>query len=143
MDARQDIIETITNVFVGTDARDWKRVQSCFAARVLFDMTSMTGGQPANMTPKEITDGWETGLKPIDAIHHQAGNFLVRVDAEQAEAFCYALAYHYRKTKSGRNTRLFAGSYDFHLVNSFERWLIDRFRFNLKFIDGNAELEKD
>lgn len=33
------------------------------------------------------------------------------------------------------------GSYDFHLSKADDRWEIDRFRFNLKFIDGNPDLE--
>ena len=130
-DPRQDIIETITNLFVGTDKRDWSRVRACFATRVLFDMTSLAGGEPATLTPEQITDGWDTGLKPIQHVHHQAGNFIVRVAAEQAEAFCYGVAYHHTDGK----TRTFVGSYEFHLANAFERWVIDRFKFNLKFID--------
>jgi hypothetical protein len=130
-DAREDIIETITNLFVGTDERDWERVRRCFAARVLFDMTSLAGGEPAVLTPQQIADGWDAGLKPIRHVHHQAGNFLVRVNGEQADAFCYAVAYHHTDGK----TRMFVGSYDFHLANAFERWVIDRFKFNLKFID--------
>ena len=61
----------------------------------------------------------------------------------EANAFCYGIAYHYRRTKSGRNTRVFVGSYDFHLVLVHTEWKINRFRFNAKFIDGNLELEKD
>ena len=82
-DPRQDIIETITNLFIGTDERDWARVRACFATRVLFDMTSLTGGEPATLTPQQITDS----------------------------------------------------AYEFHLANAVGRWVIDRFKFNLKFID--------
>jgi hypothetical protein len=35
------------------------------------------------------------------------------------------------------------GSYDFHLTRIEGRWLIDSFRFNLKFLEGNPELERD
>ena len=136
------IIETITNLFVGTDERDWARVRRCFATRVLFDMTSLAGGEPSTLTPQEIADGWDKGLKPIQSVHHQAGNFLVRVGGDEADAFCYAVAYHYRPVKSGQNTRVFVGSYEFHLVRTFEQWKIDAFKFNLKFIDGNPNLEQ-
>jgi hypothetical protein len=30
---------------------------------------------------------------------------------------------------------------DFHLVKEADRWLIDGFRFRLKFLDGNPDLE--
>ncbi|HSP36040.1 MAG TPA: hypothetical protein VLU46_17140 [Thermoanaerobaculia bacterium] len=60
-----------------------------------------------------------------------------------AHAFCYAVAYHYRKTKSGRNTRTFVGSYDFDLHRRDGQWRVGRFKFNLKFIEGNPNLEQD
>jgi hypothetical protein len=37
---------------------------------------------------------------------------------------------------------VFVGGYDFHLLQDGE-WRIDLFRFNLKFIDGNVELERE
>lgn len=40
-----------------------------------------------------------------------------------------------------QNTRTFVGSYNFHLTKAGGSWRIDRFKFNLKFIDGNLNLE--
>jgi hypothetical protein len=93
-------------------------------------------------TPEQISATWEQGLRPIQATHHQAGNYRVDIHGEQATAFCYGIAVHYRETRSGRNTRTFVGSYDFHLLRIGGRWRIDSFRFNLKFLDGNLELEQ-
>ncbi len=137
---RTQIVETITRLFVATDNRDWPEVEACFADSVLFDMSSLGAGAPRSMKPAEITAGWDAGLKPLKAIHHQAGNHIVRVAATTAEAFCYAIATHYLPNKTGANTRTFVGSYDFGLVKRADRWLIDRFRFNLKYVDGNADL---
>jgi hypothetical protein len=136
------VIETVNRLFISTDNRDWARVKTLFASRVLFDMTSLAGGQPANITPQEIVDGWDRGLKALKAIHHQAGNFLVEVRGSEATAFCYGVAWHYLPNKTNRNTRTFVGSYDVHLVQQEGEWKIDRFKFNLKFIDGNPDLEK-
>ncbi len=137
------IVETIDQLFIGTDQRDWKKVQNLFAPQVRFDMTSLAGGRPQVLTPRQIVDGWEKGLAPLKAVHHQAGNYIVTVSGDQADAFCYATATHYLPTKSGRNVRTFVGSYDFHLVRNDGVWWIDAFRFNLKYIDGNKDLEKD
>jgi hypothetical protein len=43
--------------------------------------------------------------------------------------------------KTNQNTRIFVGSYDFHLIKADENWQIDRFKFNLKYMDGNLKLE--
>jgi hypothetical protein len=38
------IIDTINQLFIGTDTRDWPTVRACFADTVHFDMTSLAGG---------------------------------------------------------------------------------------------------
>jgi hypothetical protein len=141
--ARQAITDTITTLFVATDARDWESVRSCFTPQVHFDMTSVAGGQPSTTSPDAIAAGWEQGLRPIEAIHHQVGNFHVDVRSGEANAFCYGIAYHYRPHPSGRNTRVFVGSYDFGLREDGGRWRISSFRFAAKFVDGNLQLETD
>ena len=137
------IIETINQLFIGTDQRDWSKVKNVFAPEVRFDMTSLAGGSPQVLTPRQIVDGWDKGLKPLKAIHHQTGNYIVTVAGNRADAFCYGIATHYLPTRSGRNVRTFVGSYDFHLVKNDGVWWIDGFKFNLKYIDGNKGLEKD
>jgi hypothetical protein len=137
------IIDVINQLFIATDKRDWPAVRRCFAEAVLFDMTSLTGGTPSRLTPEQIAAGWEDGLRAIEVIHHQAGNYRVDVRGDRGTAFCYAIASHYRRTRSGRNTRTLVGSYDFHLIRLDGRWQIDSFRFNLKYVDGNANLEQE
>jgi hypothetical protein len=133
----------ITALFVGTDSRDWESVRRCFASSVHFDMTSLAGGDPVVLPPDAIVAGWEAGLAPIEAIHHQTGNLSVRCTEREADASCYGIAYHHRRTRSGKNTRAFVGSYDFHLRREAGEWKIDLFRFRLKFIDGNPDLDKE
>lgn len=140
---REAIAKVLNRLFLATDARDWPRVRECFADSVHFDVTSLAGGQPARLSPAEITAGWEAGLLPLDALHHQTGNLEISVSGDEATASCYGVAWHYRRTRSGRNTRVFVGSYDFHLVRADGAWRIDLLRFNSKFVDGNLELERE
>jgi hypothetical protein len=141
--ARAAIIDLITTLFVATDERDWPRVRDCFAPVVHFDMTSLAGGKPAELSPQAIADGWESGLRPIRAVHHQAGNFRLSVRERDADASCYAIACHWLPNPTGRNTRVFVGDYDFHLLRDGDRWAIDRFTFRSKFVDGNLALERE
>jgi hypothetical protein len=142
MTDKELIIDTVNRLFISTDNRDWVEVRALFTPRVLFDMTSLAGGQPAIITSQEIADGWDKGLKGLKAIHHQAGNYLVDVKNDEASVFCYGIAWHYLPNKTNKNTRTFVGSYDIHLVRQDKEWRIDKFKFNLKFIDGNPDLEK-
>ena len=109
--------------------------------QLLFDMSSMGSAEPQTLTPQQNVATWEAGLNPIHAIHHQAGNFLVRIDDARADVSCYGVALHYRANAGGRNSRTFVGSYDFRLRNQAGRWRIASFKFNLKYSDGNANLE--
>lgn len=139
---RQAVEDVVVRLFVGTDRRDWAAVEECLADMVLFDMTSVAGGEPLHLKPADIVAGWARGLEPIDHVHHQIGNFQIDVDGNRATAFCYGIAYHYReKIASAAKSRTFVGSYDVHLIRTEGKWRIDLFRFNLKFIDGNRELE--
>lgn len=137
------IIDVLNRLFIATDRRDWDSVRDCLAATVLLDMTSLTGGEPVRLTGAQVAEGWETGLRAIEALHHQAGNYRVTVRETEASAFCYGIALHYRKTRSGRNTRTFVGSYDVHFRREPDAWRIDRFAFHAKYVDGNLELEKE
>lgn len=138
---RENVREVVTRLFISTDNRDWDTVSRLFAAEVLFDMTSMVGGEPVKLTPQQIVASWEKGLKPLKAIHHQAGNFIVNTNQTEATVFCYGIASHYLPNKTNQNSRIFVGSYDIHLIKSGDNWQIDQFKFKLKYIDGNPNLE--
>lgn len=140
---KDKIVETITGLFVHTDNRDWKKVEDCFAEKVDFDMTSMGAEKVEVLEPKQITKMWNEGLSSLDAIHHQSGNYKVEINNNEAVAFCYGIASHFKKTISGKNTRTFVGSYNFHLSKKNNEWRIDSFKFNLKYVDGNINLEND
>jgi len=142
---RERVIDRVTELFLATDRKDWAAVEGCFAPAVRFDMSSVGAGPPSSKGPREIADGWRTGLAALQQVHHQAGNFVVSVSGDRASVFCYGIAYHYLARKDGRNTRVFVGSYDYELVCETgvvpRTWLIDAMRFTLKFMDGNPALE--
>lgn len=141
--AKEKISEVINNLFIFTDNKDWQNVEKCFAEKVHFDMTSTGEESTLTLSSRQITDMWDEGLRNLDAVHHQAGNLKIDLTKDKAVAFCYGIATHFKKTTSGQNTRTFVGSYNFHLIKSNDTWKIDSFKFNLKFIDGNMNLEND
>ena len=48
-------------------------------------LTSLTGGEPKRMTGWQIAAGWDEGLRPIESVHHQAGNYRVQVRGDEVE----------------------------------------------------------
>ena len=140
---RESVAEVVNTLFVAVDNRDWATARACLADSVHFDVTSLGAPAPQELSPEQITSAWESGLAPLEAVHHQSGNFLIRVAGDQAECFCYGVALHYRRVRSGNNTRRFVGSYEYRLARRDGRWRITQFKFNAKFVDGNLTLEQE
>jgi hypothetical protein len=131
---RFEVQDTVNELFLATDLKDWDRVRAIFADRVLFDMTSLVGGEAVEMSPEAIAEAWAEGLDPVEAVHHQTGNYAIEVDGDAATLRCYGTATHFRPDQEKRLT-YFVGSYDFHLVRVDGSWKIDRFRFDAKFVE--------
>ena len=139
---RQCVEDAVVRMFVATDERDWPTLERCFASPFTLDMTSMIGGEPATMTPQQVSQAWSEGFKPLDHVHHQIGNLRTQVFGDQAQVRCYGVAFHHRAKVAGLKSRLFVGTYEMALTQAGGDWLITRLAFRLKFMDGNLELEK-
>lgn len=137
-----ELTELANKLFMYTDARQWQLLQSeVFAAEILFDMQSLSGQPPEMMHAKAVCSLWENGFAGIDAVHHQAGHYLITVIGNEADIYAYAIALHYKKAATSGNTRSFTGSYDLKALITERGWRLSQFKYNFKFIYGNAELK--
>ena len=132
----------VTQVFVATDNRDWKKVEDAFENQVLLDYTSMAGGEPAKLTPSQITSSWKNVLPGFDHTHHALSNFKVIVNKEEATVTHYGNADHFIDLKNAKDVWTVVGTYDHHLVKTADGWKIDQMKFNLKYMDGNMDLPR-
>ena len=140
---REQIIEIANKLFVYTDNRQWQRLQDeVFTESVLFDMASLGAGDPVRLPAKQICDDWQKGFEGIDAVHHQAGNYLVTINNDEATVTAYAIALHYKKSATQGKTREFVGSYElgFSLLQG-NSWKIHTFRYYLKYMNGNVDFK--
>jgi hypothetical protein len=131
---RLAVQDAVNELFLATDSKAWDRVKAVFTEEVSFDMTSLAGGQPAVMTADAIADAWAQGLGPVQAVHHQVGNYVIDVRSNGADVYCYAMATHYNPG-SEKTITWFVGSYDIHLIRTEGRWRIDAFKFNKKYVE--------
>lgn len=141
LQARQSIEDRVVSLFVATDARDWPAVEACFTDPLTLDMTSVEGGEPRALSPRELTTTWAQNFKPLDHVHHQIGNVQTTLADGNAIVRCHGFALHHRTKVAGGKTRLFVGTYEFALIANEDAWKISRMTFRLAFIDGNASLE--
>jgi hypothetical protein len=138
---REAVIEQVNQLFVYTDSRDWDRlIKDVFKEKVHFQTGHL--GVSKELSAREICQMWEDQFTGIDRVHHMAGNFIAEFYNEeiQAKAFCYATAAHYKEAAIKGNVREFTGSYEIHLTFTDLGWRVDKFRYDQKYVTGNAEL---
>lgn len=138
---KEAVREVIVKLFMYTDQLNWKKLQQeVFAPKVLLDMSKAGGGEAATLTSGEICDMWQAGLSELDGVHHLSGNYLVDLTWDEARAFCYGIATHYKAGLAQGETRTFHGRYDFRLNHTPEGWRINSMTFILDFLTGNKGL---
>ncbi|MDJ0780586.1 MAG: nuclear transport factor 2 family protein [Desulfosarcinaceae bacterium] len=139
---REQIIEVVNKLFVYTDEQDWSGlIAEVFDSEVVIDMVSVGAKSVETRSSEEITALWEAGFKGLDAVHHQAGNYIVAIDGDAAKVKAYAIASHFKAAATAGNVREFIGSYDLGLIRRADGWRINGFKYSLKYLDGNVELK--
>ncbi|MEV0291957.1 nuclear transport factor 2 family protein [Nocardia sp. NPDC050710] len=132
------IIDVITRMFVYTDQKRWDDLLAVFTAKVDFDGGF---GGPVEVRPAaDIVGDWRAGLSDLDGIHHQAGNYLIDLHADTAAVHADAIAMHVKNDAVNGKTRTFVGSYRIGAERTPAGWRVNRFHYQLKVIDGNADL---
>ncbi|MGV6846574.1 MAG: nuclear transport factor 2 family protein [Lutibacter sp.] len=138
---REQVVETINRLFYYTDYQEWGHlINEVFSEKITLDMTSLGAQKVEILSAEQICDVWKKGFENIDAVHHQAGNYMVTINGNSAKVKAYAMASHYKKNAKNGPIREFVGSYDFKLKKELNSWKLYYFKFNLKYILGNTEL---
>ena len=135
----KDINETISQLFVASDNREWNKVEAIFADQVELDYSSMNGNPAVVLSPKQITDNWKTILPGFTNTHHQLGNFITKQNGNTAEVFCYGTATHFLEHEAG-NIWTVVGSYNIELKQIDDKWRVSKMKLNYKYQDGNTQL---
>lgn len=140
---REAIVELVHKLFVCTDLRQWNNLQKdVFTEKIMFDMSSMGAGAAKELNAVDVCNMWHSGFAGIDHVHHHAGNIIVDFKNDvEAQVFCYATASHFKQAATLGKSREFIGSYEFHASFTDLGWRLDSFKYNLKYITGNAELK--
>jgi len=140
--AKQSLTELANKLFMYTDAQQWSMlIQEVFENDLWFDMKSAGGGEPKQLPAIAICDMWKQGFEGLDAVHHQAGHYLITLQGETASIYAYAVASHYKKAATKGQTRSMVGSYDLKAQQTPNGWRLTQFKYNLKYADGNLSLE--
>ncbi|QBS39677.1 nuclear transport factor 2 family protein [Nocardia sp. CS682] len=136
---RLAIIDVITRLFVYTDQGRWDDLATVvFTPKVDFD--GGFGGPVGERAAADIVEDWRVGLADLDAVHHQSGNHLIELAGDTATVHADAIAVHVKNSATNGKTRTFVGSYALGTERTPGGWRVNRFHYQLKVVDGNADL---
>lgn len=135
----QRIVDVVNALATSADAGDWKGLRDCMSDRIVVDYTSLTGGQPGEMTGDALVDTWKF-LSGFQATQHMIANHRVTVDGEAATCTAYVVAHHYLPNNSGGAFWRLGGRYHEDLVKSAGGWKICRITLTVLWTEGNADL---
>lgn len=134
------IIETISAIFSGADERNWQKVESSFAEKVLLDYTSMQGGEPATVTPEDITTAWKALLPGFDSTRHNISDYNIKISGNEATVTANGKASHYLAVNGKNEEWVVEGNYLFSLKKENGDWKVSSMKFNKEKISGNTQL---
>ena len=132
----ENVTSTVTRLFAAVDKRDWQSVEETMDNKVLLDYTSMAGGNPAWLTPRQITDAWAALLPGFDRTHHEVFDFSTTENDDSSALHFKGKAEHF----IGKESWIVEGTYDATLLRKDGRWAISQFKFNLQTQNGNTQL---
>ncbi|WP_212004631.1 nuclear transport factor 2 family protein [Chitinophaga sp. HK235] len=132
----EKITSVLHSVFGGADKRDWEQVEKAFAPQVIYDYTSMAGGQPLVLQPQEIIRMWKQLLPGFDKTAHHIADFDITIQGDTATARFTGHASHLIADAEW----IVEGNYEVALEKNAAIWQITAFKFNLQNQGGDLQL---
>jgi len=130
------IIQTITAIFDGADARDWPKVKAAFADQVLLDYSSMNGNPATHVKSEDIIAAWSGFLPGFDKTHHQVFDFTIDQQNDKADVQFRGVADHF----IDQSKWTVEGTYDVEVIGKGGNWQATKFRLNFETQSGDTSL---
>ncbi len=137
---REPIIEQVTRVFVYADAHRWDDCQQLFTQDPFIDYSSSTGVPGSRVKAAQLMQNWAAFLPKFQVTQHLLSNFLVEIDGQQAQCFCYEQAIHYASGTQGGDLWTVYATCETELVKQEEGWKISLLRVTFRHQTGNTNL---
>jgi hypothetical protein len=119
------------------DTGDWAAWRSCFTDRITADFKRLTGQDEVAVAADEWVALIARALAPMRR-HHSYANFDISLHGDRAHAVVYHTSRHWAPTDIGVSYNTQYGWYDFHLEHAGDDWLINGYKHDFQWVDGNA-----
>ena len=136
MDPRIDVADSVARFLRAIDLRDWAAAEACMTSPMHLDYSSFGAGDPADLTPSQVTAPWKALLPGFDHTHHQMGQLSITTEGATARVEGPVFGDH---VIGGEVWRVF-GRYDIGLERGPNGWQLARLVFRYTHQSGPADL---
>jgi hypothetical protein len=119
------VITVVSSIPLAVDLANYDLAEAAFAPSIVVDYTSLWGGQPNTMTPKELMAGWRGIVPGFDATWHELSNVKATVTGDRATASAFVDGRHWIGTQLWRPV----GNYRWRLDKLDGRWKVTHMTF--------------
>ena len=137
---RLAILELVGSLALLLDARDWDALEGLFTDAVLYDRTSLFGGDPETLSPAELVNGYREALGNLDAIHHLITCHVINLDGDRATCAANMQGTHVLANASGGPMWTVGGRHDYQLARTADGWRIAGLTFTVQWATGNMHI---
>jgi hypothetical protein len=144
---RADVVDVCTRMAWLADRRDWAGLIAVFDDEVELDYTSLGGGEPARLAPRQIVEAWASALGGLTATQHLVTNHLVTVHrpggaGDDDTAVCTAAfqATHLLANATGGPIWTLGGHYRYTLRRTAGGWRITGVTMTADWATGNQHV---
>lgn len=130
------ITTLVLSIPMAVDLAAYDLAEAAFANEVLIDYTSLWGGAPARMTPRDLMQAWRGIVPGFDATFHELSNVDVDITGLTASARADVDARHWIGDDLWRPI----GTYHWDLVRANDGWQVTRMMFLLNEELGSRDL---
>jgi SnoaL-like domain len=121
------VITLVSSIPLAVDLANYDLAEAAFAPSIVIDYTSLWGGQPNTMTPKELMAGWRGIVPGFDATWHELSNVKAKVSGQSAEATAFVDGRHW----IGKELWRPVGNYAWKLRKIDGQWKVAHMTFSM------------
>lgn len=137
---RDDISGRVGLFFRSVDSKDWENAKEVLADKVEFDI----GAGSSEKSSDDVIEYLKKNSEGVETFHNIA-NAGFKLSETEFKMFISSTITHFKKLKSGKNSRTLYGAFEFSFLqppeDNFWDWKITKLKYVNKFTDGNVNLK--
>ena len=115
------ILRAVSEIAIGADRHDWRRVRAAMADQITTDYSSVFGGKPVTQSADTLVKGWANFLPGFDSTHHMVSSLIVSsLKGNKATAHANFTATH----RIAKALWVLGGRYTYQLRREGSSWRV-------------------